>query len=297
MTFDPKQLTALSAIIEEQGFEQAALKLNITQSAVSQRLRQLESTAGHSLVIRTNPPQLTEAGFSVLKYFQQTSLLQNELLKSLNLETEIDRQTLSIGVNADSLATWLFDALKPLLDSEKILLEVKVDDQENTRELLSKGEVIGCITSDKAPIQGCNSIYLGVMRYRCVASREFKTRYFKSEPTRDEMLAVPAVQFNNKDELQTQYMKAYFDTPKVGLRHRIPSTESYLDFILRGYAWGMVPDVQSNQLLNSNKGVIELSPGQFLDIPLYWHIWNLKTQFNKSLTKAIVDEAKRILIH
>ena len=38
-TFDPAALECLAAIVEEGGFERAAQRLNVTQSAVSQRLR------------------------------------------------------------------------------------------------------------------------------------------------------------------------------------------------------------------------------------------------------------------
>ena len=41
-TFDPDALECLAAIVEEGGFERAAQRLSITQSAVSQRLRALE---------------------------------------------------------------------------------------------------------------------------------------------------------------------------------------------------------------------------------------------------------------
>ncbi|GAA3932806.1 LysR family transcriptional regulator ArgP [Litoribacillus peritrichatus] len=294
MNFDQKQLATLAAIIEEESFDAAATKLFITQSAVSQRLRQLESSVGQTLIIRSSPPKLTDAGHAVLRFYQQTTLLQKELLNSLNQNADFDRQTLSIGVNADSLATWLFDALKPLLDSNKLLIDIKVDDQDNTRELLTKGEVIGCITSDSAPIQGCNSFSLGVMRYRCLVSPDFKHQFFKDGVTQQAMLEAPAVQFNNKDELQSLYMKTLFQDRNIGLRHRIPSTESYLEFIRRGYAWGMVPDVQSQPLLTTQQ-VTELIPGQYLDIPLYWHIWNLKTELNKELTDRIIHHAHSVL--
>ena len=38
-TYDPAALECLAAIVEEGGFERAAQRLNVTQSAVSQRLR------------------------------------------------------------------------------------------------------------------------------------------------------------------------------------------------------------------------------------------------------------------
>ena len=54
-TFDPDALECLAAIVEEGGFERAAQRLSITQSAVSQRLRALESQVGTVLIVRSRP--------------------------------------------------------------------------------------------------------------------------------------------------------------------------------------------------------------------------------------------------
>ncbi|GLQ29847.1 LysR family transcriptional regulator ArgP [Litoribrevibacter albus] len=286
-------LETLAAIVEEQTFEAAADKLCLTQSAVSQRLRQLESTLGQTLLVRSTPLALTDAGHSALRYFQQAKLLQNEFLDSIN-QTTTEYTQLHLGVNADSLATWLFDALETLLAKEKVLLHIKVDDQDKTRELMTTGEVIGCISSDEVPIKGCNCFYLGTMKYRCLVSPGFKKLNFSKTPTREELQNTPAIQFNHKDDLQKHYMERYFSTSDIGIKHRIPSTESYLDLIKRGYGWGMAPDIQSQPLLNEGS-VEELIPNQTLEIPLYWHIWNLKTQLNQQLTDHIRNYASKVL--
>ena len=61
-TFDPDALECLAAIVEEGGFERAALRLAITQSAVSQRLRALEVQVGTVLIVRSRPLKATTAG-------------------------------------------------------------------------------------------------------------------------------------------------------------------------------------------------------------------------------------------
>jgi LysR family transcriptional regulator (chromosome initiation inhibitor) len=61
-TFDPDALECLAAIIEEGGFERAAQRLSITQSAVSQRLRALEAQVGTVLIVRSRPLKPTAAG-------------------------------------------------------------------------------------------------------------------------------------------------------------------------------------------------------------------------------------------
>ena len=44
--FDPAQLSALSAVLRTGSFERAAQMLHVTQSAISQRVRQLEEQVG-----------------------------------------------------------------------------------------------------------------------------------------------------------------------------------------------------------------------------------------------------------
>ena len=61
-TFDPDALECLAAIVEEGGFERAARRLSITQSAVSQRLRALEAQVGTVLIVRSRPLKATSAG-------------------------------------------------------------------------------------------------------------------------------------------------------------------------------------------------------------------------------------------
>lgn len=53
---DYRGLAALDAIIEYGNFDKAAAALAITQSAVSQRLRMLENSAGELLIVRSSRP-------------------------------------------------------------------------------------------------------------------------------------------------------------------------------------------------------------------------------------------------
>ncbi len=294
MNIDYPHLEALAQIIDAQSFEKAAERLFITQSAISQRLRQLEKQVGQRLVIRTTPPTLTEAGVQALKYFRQVSLLQKDFLDTLAGSKSGERTTIAIGSNADSLATWLLDALAPLLEQEKLFIEIKVDDQDRTHDLLRNGDVIGCISASSKPIQGCNCIPLGFMTYRCLVSPAFKQQYFPKGVDTNALLAAPCVEFNHKDDLQRQYLSRYFDNVYPAVRHRIPSTESFIDFIARGYGWGMAPDVQSHTWLKSGE-VVELVEGNTMDIPLYWHIWNLRTTLSRELTAALQTQAGKVL--
>ena len=77
----PDLLECLAAIVEEGGFEKAAKRLSITQSAVSQRLRTLETQTGTVLIVRGRPLKPTPAGRLLHKVSQLTD---SQLTKMLN---------------------------------------------------------------------------------------------------------------------------------------------------------------------------------------------------------------------
>ena len=66
LPFDYKQLQALDVVVSEQNFERAARRLNLTQSAVSQRIKLLEQAVAQPLLVRTSPPTPTPLGQQLL---------------------------------------------------------------------------------------------------------------------------------------------------------------------------------------------------------------------------------------
>ena len=116
-TFDPDALECLAAIVEEGGFERAAQRLCITQSAVSQRLRSLEAQVGTVLIVRSRPLHPTPAGQLLLKHTRQLRLLRADMERDLqelapgNAGGAREEERIAIAINADSIATWALPAL------------------------------------------------------------------------------------------------------------------------------------------------------------------------------------------
>lgn len=63
MDLGPRQTAAVRAVIEAGSFEQAAVRLNLTSSAVSQRVRALETRLGNPLIVRTRTHGARTAGW------------------------------------------------------------------------------------------------------------------------------------------------------------------------------------------------------------------------------------------
>lgn len=101
MTIDPKQAAALLVVADTGSFEQAAVRLHVTASAVTQRVRALEASLGTPLVLRTRPCRPTVAGQRVLQHLRRVALLQADLQSTLATERE-SPISVTIALNSDS---------------------------------------------------------------------------------------------------------------------------------------------------------------------------------------------------
>lgn len=291
---DYKLLEAFGAVLSEGGFEKGARKLNLTQSAVSQRVKLLEDQYGQILLQRSTPPKPTPAGSVLLAHYKQVTQLENDLL--LGQEEKKNSFTqVSIAVNADTLSTWFPAAVEEILREEEIVIDVRVDDQDRTHELLQKGEVWGCVTTRENPQQGCRSVYLGHMEYCLFSTPAFAAKWFPDGFSFRQLGCAPMALFNRKDDLNRKFFQLLFkkqpDNPPTCY---IPSPEIYADFVVKGYCYGVLPRMQAEGLESSGK-VINLMPAHTVDVHLYWHCWNLKSPRMASFDKAFVKKAQYLL--
>ncbi|RQO78206.1 ArgP/LysG family DNA-binding transcriptional regulator [Aquitalea sp. FJL05] len=292
---DPKQLEALSAVVDSGGFDKAARKLFLTQSAISQRIRQLEENLGQPVLTRTSPPAPTTAGRLLLQHFRQLSLMEGELLNTLLPDGEqSDFTTLAVGVNADSLATWFLPAVQALMQRRRLLFDVMMDDQDYTHELMRSGHVAGCIGTRDTPIQGGECHFLGCMRYLCLATPDFATRYFADGFTHAALAQAPAIIFSGKDDLHSQFLRqvAGYDgsTPHITL----PTPQGFVQATRLGLAYSLLPELMIDDDLESGR-LLDLLPGQYVDLPLYWHHWRVESSLAGDLSTALLGWAQQVL--
>ncbi|GAA4426846.1 LysR family transcriptional regulator ArgP [Acidovorax lacteus] len=300
-TYDPAALECLAAIVEEGGFERAAQRLNVTQSAVSQRLRALEAQVGSVLIVRSRPLRPTSAGQLLLKHTKQLRLLRADLERDLQELAPSapggsrEDERISIAINADSIATWAMGALHDLV-RERLPLEIIVDDQDFTQEWLRSGQVLGCVTTLKQALRGCRMVPLGAMHYVAVASAEFASRQLPQGLTPHNFREVSFLSFNRKDDMAAEFVARAFGLKRVALHHLfVPSTEAQMRAVDAGWAVGVVPELLVRGRL-ADGSFVDLAPGCSLPIQLYWHCWNLESELLDALTAALTSTAADTLV-
>ena len=293
--FDYKLIEALGMVAREGGFDKAARVLCITQSAVSQRVKLLEELTGQVLIARTTPPRATFAGQKLLKHYLQVKRLEDDLMGEIGEPASKGFASIAVGINADSLATWLMDAIQSFLLDERVLLDIRVDDQEQTHRLLKDGEVMGCISTQEQAMQGCLIEYLGCMNYHLVATPEFAARYFPRGLTIEDVHRTPALIFDRNDELLHKILHQSLGEAPVSIpAHYVPSVQQYVEFITSGLGYGVIPDQQSTPLLRDGK-IVDLSPVNNVQVKLYWHCWSLKSKLLNSFTEQLIRNARHLL--
>ena len=299
-TFDPAALECLAAIVEEGGFERAAQRLHVTQSAVSQRLRALEAQVGSVLIVRSRPLKATSAGQLLLKHTKQLRLLRadlehdlQELAPHLGSGTR-EEERISIAVNADSIATWALPALGDLVRAG-LPLEIITDDQNFTQEWLRSGQVIGCVTTLKPALRGCKVVPLGAMHYVAVASVDCVRSQLPEGLTAHNFRRLPFIAFNRKDGIQSEFIAQVFGLKRVSLRQLfVPSSEGQLRAVQAGWGVSVVPEHMARAPLAMGE-LVNLAPGHTLAVPLYWHCWNLESDVLDALGAALTAAAARAL--
>jgi LysR family transcriptional regulator (chromosome initiation inhibitor) len=274
---DAVQLATFQTVIDQGSFDAAARALHVTPSAVSQRIKALEQTVGQVLVRRAKPCTPTIAGEALVRLATQTALLEREALQAARGILDDERIPVSVVVNADSLNTWFL----PVLTELPFLFDLYQDDQDHTADLLRAGTAMAAVTSQRTPVQGCRVEPLGTMRYLAVAT------------TAGDPATLPIVVLNRKDQLQHRFLEM-LGTPGDPPTHYVPAASAITEAIRQGLGWGLLPEQVARPDIAEGR-YRDLTPGRYLDVPLYWQVWRIESTALQSLTAAVRAAAARQL--
>ena len=290
---DYRLLAALAAVVEQGGFERAARRLALSQSAVSQRIKLLEARLGQPVVVRGTPVTATELGRRLLHHAQQVRLLESDLLAAVPALADSEQHRLRVALNADSLATWWSEAAGPFCIEREVLLELVIEDQDVGLKRMRAGDVAACLCAAERPVPGARSVPLGRMRYRALATPAYLERWFPAGVDEAALARAPAVLFGPDDRLQHRFLE------QLGLRaefpsHLCPSSEGYLRAVAAGLGYGLVPQIQAQALIE--RGALrDLLPGESLEVALYWHHWRHGGELLDALTAHLREASRRWL--
>ncbi|WP_033339668.1 LysR family transcriptional regulator ArgP [Catenuloplanes japonicus] len=293
MALDPVQLATFHAVIAQGSFDAAARALHVTPSAVSQRIKALEQVVGQVLVRRVRPCEPTTAGQALVRLGGQIALLEQEALGAARgTLTTAATTRLSVVVNADSLAYWFVPALVAVPD---VIFDLHTDDEGHTAEMLRAGTVMAAVTTEDVPVQGCSVQPLGGMRYLAAASPGAHATWFAGRDLASALPDAPMIRFNRKDVLQHRFVREVTGLPDLDPPvHSVPASSAFDAAVRLGLGWGLLPEQIAAADIAAGR-LVDLAPGRFVDVPLYWQRWRLESAALTALTGAVRTAAAAAL--
>jgi DNA-binding transcriptional LysR family regulator len=272
------QLDAFFAAAQSLNFSQAAKTLHITQSALTQRIKNLEDDLGITLFVRKpRGVELTDAGTRLLRYCQARHMLEKELLEQL---TGNDAKgfggIVRIAGFSSVVRSVLIPALSPFLrDNPGIQSHFQNAEMRALPELLLTGEVDFIVVNHGLDRADLETVHLGDEEYVLVDSREYPVQtdvYLDHDPD---------------DPTTAQFLR--FQTGTVPTFRR-----SYLDEIyalLDGVALGVGKAVVSKHLAVRDPRLRIVDGHKPMQVPVVLHYFH--QPFYTALHKATVAELTR----
>ena len=295
--FQHEHLETLLAVVDHGSFDAAAARLHVTPSAVSQRIRAMETRCGAVLVHRTNPVSVTGPGQTVLRMARQTERLQHDALAELGVadpDSPAPRAELSVVVNPDSFAGWFLDAMSAVHEQVGATFTVHLEAEQHSADYLRRGAVMAAVTATPRPVQGCTVSTLGSMRYRAVATPALVARHGGTRGTLEALGHIPVLVFDQADDLQHRFVRQRLGRELSSPVHYVPASAQYTEALLQELGWGLLTEPFCQHHLDRGD-LVELAPGFELDVPLYWQRWRIDSPLMDQLTRTVQHTAARIL--
>ncbi len=179
MQLSSRQLEAFVVVARTLNFTRAAERLNLTQSALSQRIRKLEEELGAALFVRApGAVRLTDTGTRILRYCEAKESLESEILADLaTSNSEELAGGIRIAGHLSIMRPVALPILAPLLrEHPKVHCELINADLKKLPGMLKQGEADLVILDHALPWAALETFHLGDEAYVAIESAQFTTR-------------------------------------------------------------------------------------------------------------------------
>lgn len=250
-----KQLSYALAAAETLHFKKAAEKCNISQSALSTALNQLEEQLGVQIFERDNKKVLiTPIGREVLDRAQDIVLQMHSLERLSEGLKEPLSFPLSVGV-IPTIAPYLLPKMFPLLREQHPQAELKIVEEQSQVlvDMVRKGELDTAILALPYPIEGLLSLEFWQEDFYWVTLRGDKYSQ-QTEITSDELMQSNLMLLKEGHCLKDHILDACKLTEEAA-SHGFGATSlnTLIQMVMGRLGTTLIPAMAMEQLINQNK--------------------------------------------
>lgn len=280
MSLSSIQLDAFLAVCRTRSFTAAAELLHVTQSALSQRIKNLEDDLGATLFTRDpSGATPTELGQNLLKFCITRESLEREFVDAFKSTSPQDlRGHLRLAAFSTVATSLVLPAVAKLLQKHPhVNLEIQTVELRELPGLLTSGRADFALTNDPIHRQGVKNELLGYERNVLIQSKTKQAR------------AHVYLDHDENDQTTLDFFRHHGKEPPKSFRR---SYLGKIDAILAGVQLGLGRAVAPRHLIENLKG-IEVVRG-FPDWKIPVHIAYLEQPFYTGLhataLKALSEE-------
>lgn len=274
MALSATQLEAFYTLSQVLNFTKAAAKLNITQSALSQRVQNLETELETTLFIRDRAGlKLTETARDLLRFCQMKNALEDEFLSQIRSHNPKELAGL---VRIGGFSSITDSILVPLLASflkkhRSVQLNLHTKELDDLVTLLKRGEIDFMILDDRLQKEELERISLGNEQNVLVESKDYDgPDVFLDHDEND----LTTINYLKKFKLPTKNIKRLYLDDIHG--------------IIVGVRQSLGRAIVPLHLVQEEKSLRVLNPKDVLEVPVYLYYYT--QPYYSNLHQALVTD-------
>jgi DNA-binding transcriptional LysR family regulator len=241
------QLEALLMVGTVHSFSKAAKSLGVTQSAISQNIKNLENKLKVSLLYRGKKSvTLTQEGEKLYQFAKKYLNQLDDTLNEINLLSNKMHGKIKIGTLRSVGKNFIYSKVLDFLsENPGIDMEIVFNFPSNlVREFEFYNLDMLIIPEDFVPAKS-TKVFLGNEYCNFVYPKDKKKRaYLKNtKVSKDNLEDIPFIQYESDDSLLKKWAVAKFgkDRPKVNIRLNVNSHSNILQAVVKGLGSAIIP--------------------------------------------------------
>jgi DNA-binding transcriptional LysR family regulator len=283
MSLSSLQLDAFLEVARHGSFSRAAETLNITQSALSQRILNLESELELTLFIReSNGIRLTDEGSDVLRYCQSRESLETELLSGLHSRnTKALAGRYAVGAFSTIMRPAVMKSLSPLARANaNARFDFYTREVRELPKLLDTAQVDLIVTSTAIDRPDLESTVLGFEENVLV------------RPSKGNWPEDVYLDHDPEDMTTMDFFKLQKEKPKKFRRAYLDEVYAIIDGVSEGYGQAVIPTYFAD-----NKGLEVVRGMKSLKLPVFAirHKQAFYTRLQTAAFDSVCEGVRRFL--
>jgi DNA-binding transcriptional LysR family regulator len=241
---ETSQLQTLIAVAKYNSFSRAAEELGVTQSAISQSIKNIEKKIQTSLFIRNGKHVLlTEEGEKIHSLAGEMLTKFDDILEDINSKKSSLRGKLRIGTLYGIGKSWLGqEVIDFCSEHQDINSTVMLDTAQNLLNAFDNNQLDVLVVPEFAVPHGNQAQILGQEKSVLVLPRNDAFN-IGDEAKFEDIIQMPTILFEKNDGLYMKWMREYFGrTPRnINKKFIINSHGNMLNAVFKGLGVAVVP--------------------------------------------------------